>query len=130
MSRYRETLRGHGHPIFQRDGFRCIYCGFDGRDFLSWHQLSIDHIIPRSAGGTDTDTNLATCCNSCNSITSRMKFEPGVSREKALAEKRARVLHRHQMCLDFWRDHVSVQSIERTAPGLNKPLKPTGNTRR
>jgi len=46
--------------IYSRDGHCCIYCG-------SEENLSIDHIVPRSKGGTDDEQNLATACRSCNS---------------------------------------------------------------
>ncbi|MCS6789581.1 MAG: HNH endonuclease [Bacteroidia bacterium] len=45
--------------IFRRDGFRCVYCG-------SPHNLTVDHVIPRSQGGTDSWENLVTACGSCN----------------------------------------------------------------
>lgn len=45
--------------IRERDGYTCMICGMDGN--------SIDHIIPRSAGGTDDDWNLQCLCVSCNS---------------------------------------------------------------
>lgn len=46
--------------IFERDGFRCRYCG-------SCADLSIDHIVPKRNGGNDSVENLVTCCRSCNS---------------------------------------------------------------
>jgi len=48
--------------IFKRDGFRCVYCGFDGSTFEGWAFLQIDHFKPRSRGGTDAPENLATAC--------------------------------------------------------------------
>jgi 5-methylcytosine-specific restriction endonuclease McrA len=45
--------------ILQRDGYTCQHCGMDGN--------SVDHIVPRSAGGGDHDWNLQTLCTSCNS---------------------------------------------------------------
>ncbi|HPD33070.1 MAG TPA: HNH endonuclease [Candidatus Kapabacteria bacterium] len=46
--------------IFRRDGMQCQYCGKKNV------QLTVDHIIPRSRGGTDTWENLATACVTCN----------------------------------------------------------------
>lgn len=48
--------------LFQRDKNRCGYCGimFDRRE------LTIDHIIPRSKGGTSNWSNTVTCCKPCN----------------------------------------------------------------
>lgn len=46
--------------VFERDAYRCRHCA-------TWVDLTIDHIIPRSRGGTDDETNLQTLCRSCNS---------------------------------------------------------------
>jgi 5-methylcytosine-specific restriction endonuclease McrA len=40
--------------IFQRDDHRCQYCGFRGEP------LSIDHVLPRSRGGSDSWENVTT----------------------------------------------------------------------
>jgi 5-methylcytosine-specific restriction endonuclease McrA len=50
--------------IYERDGFRCRYCGFDGSSFEAWPFLIVDHINPR--GPRDDPANLATCCRRCN----------------------------------------------------------------
>ncbi|WP_310474117.1 HNH endonuclease [Sandarakinorhabdus sp.] len=45
--------------IMERDAYRCCKCG-------SHLDLSIDHIVPRSAGGSNEDDNLQTLCVPCN----------------------------------------------------------------
>lgn len=45
--------------IYERDGNKCIKCG-------SMENLTIDHIIPLSEGGTHYHTNLQTLCWDCN----------------------------------------------------------------
>ncbi len=49
--------------IFIRDGFRCQYCGKK----LSYKNLTIDHVIPKSKGGKTEWTNVVTSCMPCNS---------------------------------------------------------------
>lgn len=46
--------------VLQRDGHVCQYCGFHGEP------LSIDHVLPRSRGGTDVWENVTTACVPCN----------------------------------------------------------------
>lgn len=48
--------------IFKRDSFTCQYCGRSAPDVL----LQVDHIQPRSKGGTDDLLNLVTSCVDCN----------------------------------------------------------------
>ena len=45
--------------IRERDGYTCQMCGLEGN--------SVDHIIPRSAGGSDEEWNLQCLCTKCNS---------------------------------------------------------------
>jgi 5-methylcytosine-specific restriction endonuclease McrA len=51
------------HNIYKRDNFTCVYTG----QKLTKEALSIDHVIPRSKGGTDTWENLVTCDRLLNS---------------------------------------------------------------
>ncbi|GAP96573.1 HNH endonuclease [Leptolyngbya sp. NIES-2104] len=46
--------------ILRRDNHTCQYCG-------STKHLTIDHVIPRSKGGTHTWDNVVTACATCNS---------------------------------------------------------------
>ena len=48
--------------IYARDGYTCQYCG----DRLSVTELTYDHVVPRSQGGTTDWTNIVTCCHECN----------------------------------------------------------------
>jgi 5-methylcytosine-specific restriction endonuclease McrA len=48
--------------IFERDGYRCVYCG---RQFAPT-ELTIDHIEQRVRGGDRSDGNLVTACGACN----------------------------------------------------------------
>jgi rubredoxin len=49
--------------VFQRDGFRCRYCGVSIDDGAILHA---DHVIPESKGGLTTLENLVTACIDCN----------------------------------------------------------------
>lgn len=46
--------------ILRRDSYKCAYCG---RSDLP---LTIDHILPRARGGSDSWENLVCACTICN----------------------------------------------------------------
>ena len=50
--------------LFMRDDFCCVYCG-EGAD--DGAKLTLDHLKPRSKGGSNAAENLVTSCLSCNS---------------------------------------------------------------
>lgn len=54
--------------VYTRDCFRCVWCGSD-------EQLTLDHIIPWSAGGSDEFDNLRTLCWACNEKRSNFSTE-------------------------------------------------------
>jgi len=48
--------------VFKRDKNECQYCG----KFLKPGQPTLDHILPKSLGGTSTFMNCITACYACN----------------------------------------------------------------
>jgi 5-methylcytosine-specific restriction endonuclease McrA len=48
--------------VFLRDRFDCQYCG----DWFPTHELTFDHVVPRSRGGRTIWTNVVTACSTCN----------------------------------------------------------------
>ena len=48
--------------ILLRDRNTCQYCG----EVLPSGELTLDHVIPRSRGGSSTWENLVACCHPCN----------------------------------------------------------------
>lgn len=56
------TLRFNRRNLFARDGHRCQYCGRS----LPSHQMSLDHVMPRSRGGETSWENIVCSCVDCN----------------------------------------------------------------
>lgn len=55
---YRARIALNRRAVFARDGHRCQYCGATAEN--------IDHVIPRSRGGTHTWDNVVAACRTCN----------------------------------------------------------------
>lgn len=58
--------------LFMRDNYTCQYCGehFDTKD------LTIDHVVPKSLGGTISWSNAVTCCKTCNYVKGAELIDP------------------------------------------------------
>lgn len=62
MLRAELPLGDNNDLLFRRDRHTCAYCG----GVFSRHELSRDHILPRSLGGKDSWMNCVTACRDCN----------------------------------------------------------------
>ena len=56
---YRATAPLTRRAVFARDEWRCQYCGSPAEN--------LDHVIPKSRGGTHTWDNVVAACRRCNS---------------------------------------------------------------
>ncbi len=54
------TRRISRRVLFARDDWQCAYCGSES------HRLTLDHVVPRSRGGTSVWENVVTSCAPCN----------------------------------------------------------------
>ena len=61
---YQQKLRSF---IFSRSNGKCVYCGAKAEE--------IDHIIPRSNGGTNSTYNLVAACRACNQMKSNLSLK-------------------------------------------------------
>lgn len=57
------TVRLNNRTLFGRDKHICAFCGWY---FPRYFDLSREHILPRSRGGSDTWQNVVTACKKCN----------------------------------------------------------------
>ncbi len=48
--------------LLERENYTCIYCGIHA----SKAKMEIEHVVPRSHGGTDSLNNLVLSCHECN----------------------------------------------------------------
>lgn len=55
---YRRRVPLNRRAVFARDGHRCQYCGTGAEN--------LDHVVPRSRGGSHTWENVVAACRRCN----------------------------------------------------------------
>lgn len=70
--------------VFKRDLFTCQYCGSTPPKVV----LHVDHIVPVSKGGDNSEGNLVTACDACNLGKSDV---PLTSAPESLADRSKRV---------------------------------------
>lgn len=75
MARTYKIERSARRSVYRRDGYACRECGWtppvvnedEKATFRRGnYALTLDHIIPRSRGGTNVQSNLQTLCLICN----------------------------------------------------------------
>lgn len=94
--------------IYSRDHNACQYCGRRP----GGHNLTLDHVIPKSRGGPNTWQNLVTCCRRCNKIKDdRTPEEAGM---KLRRKPSALNIHTSRSLLRL----VGLEEDERWAPYL------------
>ena len=82
---YRTNLRA---AVLHRDGNKCVYCKRSGKR----QQLELDHVVPRSNGGTNRYDNLVAACRPCNQKRGNQPIEQWLKRRpKKLAEVQAKL---------------------------------------
>ena len=59
IKHFSRGFRANRSRIYKRDNHECVYCG-------SKKDLTLDHVIPKSKGGSNEWTNLVTSCFKCN----------------------------------------------------------------
>jgi 5-methylcytosine-specific restriction endonuclease McrA len=60
VARPRPRLKMTRREVFRRDNYTCQYCG------KRTAELTIDHVVPRHAGGRHAWSNVVAACPACN----------------------------------------------------------------
>ncbi len=104
------------YEIFLRDGCTCAYCGYQGKSFDMWMQLTIDHVLPKSQDGLDTPENKVTACYHCNSaILGRYKVtDPAQSVEAIKMEKKRHAQNVRAEYFQEWLEQIAPHLLDAT----------------
>ena len=104
--------------VFHRNGHRCCYCGEQG------NRLTLDHVIPKSRGGTDRVVNLTAACLKCNQLKDNQLPEEFLAdrpdKLRQLLDQSPRRSYRDAT----WLNTIMPQLVEALA-GLEMPVEQT-----
>ncbi len=84
MNKLRRTRK---IKVWKRDNFRCKYCGLSLRIGMSYDyrntDITVDHVIAKSKGGSNEISNLVTACKDCNQMKGTLEGVEAVARIKS-----------------------------------------------
>lgn len=105
--------------IFKRDQFLCQYCGRTPPAVV----LEVDHVHPKSKGGTDEENNLVTSCFECNRGKAGgllSQSPPTVAQKAALLAEREDQLKAYNRLLASKRrrENAQINAIEEAFQGV------------
>jgi 5-methylcytosine-specific restriction endonuclease McrA len=91
--------------VFKRDHWACQYCG----DQPGSEELTIDHVIPRSQGGTSTWDNCVLACIGCNKRKAdRTPHQAGMRLRKAPVRPAWKPIYaRNSVRIESWSKFIS-----------------------
>lgn len=107
---YQARVALNRRAVFARDGHRCQYCGSPAEN--------IDHVIPKSKGGTHTWDNVVAACRPCNTRKEdRFLHETGLvlRRTPMVPRERAWALVAMGSVRADWEQYLSVSRSELSA---------------
>ena len=107
VRRHRVRIAFSRRNLFLRDGHRCQYCHVA----LPAHELTTDHVVPRSMGGITSWDNVVAACGPCNR---KKGGRTPTQARMALRKKPAKPRHlpalaaqlRHSSPPEAWRDFL------------------------
>jgi 5-methylcytosine-specific restriction endonuclease McrA len=107
---YQARISLNRRAVFARDEHRCQYCGASAEN--------IDHVIPRSRGGTHSWDNVVASCRPCNSRKrDRSPEESGMRLRKSPSAPRQRtwILVASGAIRSDWEPYLTPQSATLSA---------------
>lgn len=100
-----EARRIWKQKIKEEWNYKCAYCG-------SEENLTIDHVIPQSKGGSDFTKNVVCCCQSCNQNKGHTPWQEWYFRQDFFTEEKRNAILK-------WITYDSTETLYRYRPRRN-----------
>lgn len=116
MPGFTDALRGYAYSVHNRDDFKCVYCGRDGkRSFEDWLTLSLDHLLPKGHPKRDDPDFVVTSCMFCNVADNQyfaLAADRGITfdgklRADLVAQRKPYVMRTRESYRQFWEEKVA-----------------------
>lgn len=116
MKGYSDSLRGYAFKVLERDNFKCVYCGLDGRaSFSAWCALSWDHLLPKGHPKRNDRAFIVAACQFCNAADNQYFMHAqarglvldGLTPEELVAQRKPYVQRTRESYHAFWMEHVA-----------------------
>ncbi len=86
-----EATRLWRRAIKEHFNCTCVYCG----EPYELHELTIDHVLPRSLGGETINTNVVPACQCCNQDNGSRNWEEWMLAKFGLHPERKQLILNH-----------------------------------
>jgi hypothetical protein len=112
---FTDALRGYAYQVHLRDGFKCVYCGLDGKQsFSAWLSLSLDHLLPKGHPNRNDPEFMVTACMFCNVADNQYFVQAeargiafdGKTRHDLVAQRLPYVSRTRESYKSFWETRV------------------------
>ena len=124
--------------VFHQNGHRCFYCGEQEssprgdcepkghrtRCLSEGNRLTLDHVIPKSRGGTDRVVNLTAACMKCNQLKDNQLPEEFLADRPDQMRQLLDPNRRHSYRDTGWMNTIMPQLVE-ALTGLEMPVEQT-----
>ena len=104
---YQTELKSY---LFKKHNGRCVYCGSKAAE--------IEHVIPKSEGGTDSVHNLVIACRKCNELKGKLSLkEFGKLMNKDFSHLESKELPKHAAIVQSARNYM-FKEIAKIVPNI------------
>lgn len=116
-----KLIQNISEVLWLKQGMKCYWCGRPTRYSVteSFDQATIDHVIPRCAGGPNEQSNMVSACLECNARRNK-EYQLGLKEGALMGTFQRGDSHRQRVALT--KDEKLALFARRTPPAASEPI--------